>query len=143
MPKKRGAKINIDFERGKQLSDIMIKRKLNVAGEYLIGQAVLELSEQGAIDTGLLAASVSKRVVKTKDGFKLTVGTDVEYAVYVEFGTGVYAEGGKGRKDSWITPKIKIGGKWKHIKTSGSKPRPFLRPLLEKEAQVQYIFARA
>jgi hypothetical protein len=32
---------------------------------------------------------------------KVTIFSDADYAPYIEFGTGIYAENGKGRKDGW------------------------------------------
>ena len=39
------------------------------------------------VDTGHLRASISGRTEKTNDGAQATVGTNVEYAAYVELGT--------------------------------------------------------
>lgn len=40
------------------------------------------------------------------------VGTNNEYAIYNEFGTGSYAEGGNGRKGWWVfVPNSKVKGK--------------------------------
>lgn len=52
------------------------------------------------------------------------VGTNVEYAVYVEFGTGEFAENGKGRKGGWIyeDESGEVHFTW------GQKPQPYLRP---------------
>ena len=47
------------------------------------------------VDLGRLRNSITYQISKEK----ALIGTNVEYAVYVEFGTGIYAEGGKGRKD--------------------------------------------
>lgn len=50
------------------------------------------------------------------------------YPIYVELGTGVYAENGDGRKEPWYWYDIKTK-QW-HF-TRGVKPRPFLRPAVE------------
>ena len=52
------------------------------------------------VDTGNLRNSISHRV--DPDEPAAYVGTDTEYAPYVEFGTGVYAEGGGGRPTPWV-----------------------------------------
>lgn len=51
------------------------------------------------------------------------VGSPLDYAIYVEFGTGEFAENGAGRKGGWSyqTPD----GKW-HF-TYGQPPKKFLR----------------
>lgn len=52
------------------------------------------------------------------------VGTNVEYAVYVEFGTGEFAENGRGRKGGWVYQDP--SGEW--FFTWGQEPQPYLRP---------------
>jgi HK97 gp10 family phage protein len=62
-----------------------------------------------------------------KDEFTVHIGTNVEYAIYVEYGTGIFAEGGKGRQTPWVY-KTKKG----FFFTRGNPPQPFLRPAYEK-----------
>lgn len=57
----------------------------------------------------------------------VAVGTNLFYAVYVELGTGLFAEGGNGRKTPWVW-KDQNG---KYHFTRGMKPQPFLRPAVE------------
>lgn len=73
---------------------------------------------------GPLAASIAASVKKTK----AQVGTNLEYAPYVELGTGLFAANGNGRKDvPWRYKDAK--GKW-HT-TSGQHPKPFLQPAVD------------
>lgn len=58
----------------------------------------------------------------------VAIGTNLFYAVYVELGTGIFAEKGNGRKTPWIWKDF--NGKW-HF-TRGMAPRPFLRPAVEE-----------
>ena len=59
------------------------------------------------------------------------VYTPLEYAPYVEYGTGLFAEDG-GRKDvPWYFKDDE--GNW--VKTSGQKPQPFMRPALEENRE--------
>lgn len=67
-----------------------------------------------------LKQSISHTVV----GNTAYVGTNESYAVYVEFGTGKYAEGGKGRPTPWVYKDDR--GEWH--RTSGSRAQPFMRP---------------
>lgn len=61
-----------------------------------------------------------------------TVYTPLEYAPYVEYGTGLFAEDGNGRKDvPWHYQDEK--GEW-HT-TSGMKPQPYMRPALDENRQ--------
>lgn len=65
------------------------------------------------------------------------VFTTLEYAPYVEYGTGLFAEDGDGRKDvPWHYKDEK--GEW-HT-TSGMKPQPYMRPALnENRTQIVRI----
>ena len=73
-------------------------------------------------DTGRLQNSITHMVKAADD--EVHIGTNVEYAPYVELGTGIYAEDGNGRQTPWRYQDEK--GVW-HT-TRGSKPQPFLRP---------------
>jgi phage gpG-like protein len=56
------------------------------------------------------------------------VGTNNEYAIYNEVGTGIYAEGGKGRQSPWAYKDDK--GNWH--RTRGITPLHFLKNALSK-----------
>lgn len=74
--------------------------------------------------TGELRRSITSKVEDDKG----TVYTPLEYAPYVEYGTGLFAEGGNGRQDvPWHYKDDK--GEW-HT-TSGMKPQPYMRPALD------------
>ncbi len=70
------------------------------------------------VDTGNLSQSIDY----SHDDDTMYVGTNVKYAPYVEFGTGIYAEKG-GRQTPWKYKDSK--GQW-HT-TVGMKPHHFLR----------------
>lgn len=74
-------------------------------------------------DTSRLKNSISHET----DDDTVYVGTNVEYAPYVEFGTGKFAEGGGGRPTPWSYQDDK--GNW-HT-TNGMKPQPYLKPAIE------------
>ena len=78
-------------------------------------------------DTGALRRSITSKTVV--EGINVTgiVFTPLEYAPYVEYGTGLFAEKG-GRKDAWSYQDD--AGNW-HT-TNGQKPQPFLRPALNE-----------
>jgi HK97 gp10 family phage protein len=73
------------------------------------------------VDTGRLRNSIAFDVREEEEA--VYVGTNVEYAPYIELGTGKFAEGG-GRATPWRYQDDK--GNW-HT-TIGMKPRPYLRP---------------
>ena len=71
--------------------------------------------------TGNLRASIGSRVENLRQ--EAFVGSPVEYAPYVEYGTGIHAEGGGGRKTPWVYQDW--NGNWHY--THGQLPRPFMR----------------
>jgi HK97 gp10 family phage protein len=76
---------------------------------------------------GDLRRSISSRV----EGTEGIVYTPLEYAPYVEFGTGLFAENG-GRTDvPWCYQDEE--GEWHS--TSGMKPHPYMRPALEENRE--------
>ena len=73
----------------------------------------------GRVDTGRLQGSITHR-----EGDDFTaIGTDVEYAIYHEVGTGIYASEGGGRQTPWRYKDA--NGQW-HV-TRGVKPLHFLK----------------
>lgn len=90
--------------------------------------AVVEASakQKAPKDTGALARSITSKIEDTEG----IIFTPLEYAPYVEYGTGLFAEEG-GRSTPWIYKDDK--GEWH--KTSGQKPQPFMRPALEENRE--------
>ena len=76
--------------------------------------------EDCPVDSGQLRNSITSNV----SGETGEVGTNVEYAPYVEYGTGVY---NPGRLTPWSYQDA--SGEW-HT-TTGQKPQPFLVPALD------------
>ena len=104
--------------------------KLEVAGKFVEDSAKLLVP----VNTGNLRSSIH-HVVNDQE-LSVRIGTPVEYAPYIEFGTGEFAEGGQGRKGGWFYTDDK--GE-KHF-TFGNKPQPFLRPaLLENKGTIKKI----
>ena len=80
---------------------------------------------------GDLGRSIESKVVEGTTGLEGVVFSPLEYAPYVEYGTGIFAEE-KGREDvPWSYQDEQ--GEW-HT-TSGMKPQPFLRPALTDNKQ--------
>lgn len=78
------------------------------------------------VDTSNLKTSINHKVEVSK--LEAYIGTNCDYAIYVEFGTGEFAENGNGRKGGWVytDPSGKT-----HF-TMGMKPKPYLRPAYRK-----------
>lgn len=74
------------------------------------------------VDTGRLKNSISSAV--DEENQQVFIGTNVEYAIYHEFGTGKYASGGGGRSTPWAYQDEKTG-EWRW--TAGVPARHFLQ----------------
>lgn len=131
-----------------------IEKSLDTACKLIERQARINaqaLSE----GNGTLAGSIASEV----KGLEGKVYTPLFYAPYVEYGTGIEAEGGKGRQDvPWVYVKnsgkegegaqrsytleeaeqavaaLKKKGLDAHY-TYGQKPQPFLRPALDQNRE--------
>lgn len=109
-----------------------------------IGRACREVVERAAVrncpvDTGNLQGSITSETPGPSDPPVGVVGTNVEYAPYVELGTGIFAQNGDGRQDvPWRYQDAE--GNW-HT-TSGQRPQPFLQPALrDNEDAVRRLLA--
>ena len=90
-------------------------------------QRACAIVERAAIMNAPKGNGELRRSIKSKvDGTEGIVFSALEYAPYVEYGTGLFAEE-QGRKDvPWRYQDEK--GEW-HT-TSGQHPQPFMRPAL-------------
>jgi len=104
---------------------------LEISGQLVEDSAKLLVP----VDTGNLRGSITHKVYR--NDLIVRIGTPVEYAPYIEFGTGEHAENGQGRKGGWFYTDEKGN---KHF-TFGNKPQPFLRPaLLNNKSKIDFIF---
>ena len=107
-------------------------RALEMCGATAVGYAKIACP----VDTGNLRGSIDHKV----DGNIAHVGTNVNYAAYVEMGTGsANVEGGTG-KASWVYKDA--FGNWH--RAYPQKPRPYLKPAIadhvsEYEAIVERV----
>lgn len=82
-------------------------------------------------DTGALRRSITSKVETGGEDITGIVYTPLEYAPYIEHGTGLFAENG-GRLDvPWNYKDDK--GEWHS--TSGQKPQAFMRPALDENRE--------
>lgn len=111
-------------------------------------------------DTGALKRSITNRVEVIGNEVSGIVFTPLEYAPYIEYGTGMYAENGNGTSGYWVyvgdkdyDPNRKKSGKrytlqeakkivaimrskgLKAYYTNGMHPQPFMRPALKENEQ--------
>lgn len=94
-------------------------RALERCGEQAEGYA----KDLVPVDTGNLRNSISHKVDEAEPA--ADIGTNSEYAAYVEFGTGQYSSiGGGTPKSKWVY--VGDDGEW-HI-GKPRKPLPYLKP---------------
>ncbi len=106
--------------------------KLTLAGEIVVSAAI----QKCPVDTGNLRGSITSEV--NERDLSVRIGTPVEYAPYIEFGTGEYAENGEGRKGGWFFEYDGNKGEKGKRFTRGNKPQPFLRPaLIENKEKIK------
>ena len=79
--------------------------------------------------TGALRRSIKSKVELTGNSIEGIVYSPLEYAPYQEYGTGLFAENGNGRKTGWAYEDEKTG---ETIFTRGNRPHPFLRPAVNE-----------
>ena len=136
-----------------------LKRALTQACQIVEGEAKRKAGSSGIKDTGALSQSIESNVEKHGNELVGVVFTPLEYAPYVEYGTGMFAEKG-GRQGYWVY--VKDGGSGKKAKkvgktytreearrvmamlrakgleayyTCGQHPQPFLRPALHENRE--------
>ena len=88
-------------------------------------------------DTGALRRSITSKIEVNGSEIDGIVFTPLEYAPYVEYGTGLFAENGNGRQTPWVYRDDKGDYHYTH----GQHPQPFLRPALNenKDEIIQII----
>lgn len=119
------------------------KQAITDAGVQFLFQACLLVEGQAVALAIAQTSRLKNSIDHTVDEDELVgyVGSNVEYAVYVEFGTGEFAENGQGRKGGWVYQDP--SGEW--FFTWGQEPQPYLRPAFRQnkgriEALAKEIF---
>lgn len=98
-----------------------VEAALEAVGLQAEGYAKANITAAGRVDTGELRNSVTHQVEESEQA--VYIGSNLEYAIYNEVGTGIYAEGGGGRKDPWVYVDDNGVGHW----TVGITPIHFLK----------------
>lgn len=115
--------------------DKLLTKLSNVADQKTVNKALMKCcviversaKQKAPKDIGDLRRSITSKV-ENNEGI---IFTPLEYAPYVEYGTGLFAEDG-GRTDvPWHYKDDK--GEWHS--TSGQHPQPFMRPALNENKQ--------
>lgn len=123
--------MSIKFEGLEELFDSLeeLEDTTNVEAALGTACALVEAAakQKAPKGTGELRRSITSKV----ENMEGVVYTPLEYAPYVEYGTGLFAENG-GRTDvPWCYQDDK--GEWHS--TSGMKPQPYMRPALDENRE--------
>lgn len=125
-----------EFQEAGIKAETAVERQLVESAIMVENDAKLNINSV----SGRLANSITHRIVREDGVMVAEVGTNVFYGPYVEFGTGIYAKDGNGRKTPWSYQNQ--DGDW--IYTHGSRPYPFMNPALEKNlSQIESDIAAA
>ena len=142
MPMKFNYDIKLE-DNSKSVKQLLTETVHNILDQW--GMLVMSYAKKLAgrhVDTSRLMNSITYVVNDAEKN--VTIGTNAQsdsgtwpngyeaqpspYPIYVELGTGIYAEKGDGRKEPWYWYDMKTK-QW-HFKR-GVPPRPFLRPAVE------------
>lgn len=114
-------KVQSNKDQFKDAAAEQILKALEAVGLQAEGYAKDTITAESRVDTGRLRNSIAHTV--EEDEKAVYIGSNLEYAVYNEVGTGIYTEGGGGRKTPWMYQDDK--GVWH--KTVGMKPIHMLK----------------
>ena len=125
--------MNVSFTDNSEefLEELERKRDRALEAMGILGENYAKgvITSESRVDTGNMRNSVS-HTVKEDTAY---IGTNNEYAVYHELGTGIYLDPavGRGRQDPWYYKDSK--GVWH--KTVGIKPIHFLKRAVQDHIQ--------
>lgn len=88
------------------------------------GEIQSRTQRNSRVDTGETKGSYSYKVQESAESAEVTIGSNLENAIWEEFGTGEYAVNGDGRKSGWVYKSNRDG---KFYYTTGKKPN---KPML-------------
>lgn len=119
--------MNVDEFEKTLLKDIEVKALTLLKEKAINAEGLAKL--YCPVDLGVLRASISHYIERKGDTIIAHIGSPLEYAPYVEYGTGIYAKDGLGRQTPWVYFNEKLQ---RYIKTEGQHPKLFLNKAIEK-----------
>jgi HK97 gp10 family phage protein len=105
-----------------------LESKMVEATLFVEGDA-RERAPKADIGGGFLKGSIESKVERNATEIEGTVFTTAFYAPYQEFGTGLFAVNGDGRKTGWAYEDPKTG---ETVFTRGNRPHPFMGPAVRE-----------
>ena len=128
---------DIDAALKKITIDVTTLQKFEQKGAKVLFEG---MKERAAVDTGDMRDSIQSHITESSiEKIEDEVGPEVKYAIYQEYGTGIYAENGQGRSTPWVYRR-KDGT---FITTRGNRPHPVVRPtaINDKDKTIKAIEA--
>lgn len=117
--------VNITDNSGDLIRELESKKAAALEAVGISAEAFAKLLTP--VDTGRARNSVSHAV----KGDDVYIGSNLDYFAWLEKGTGIYADDGKGRKSPWAYQDRK--GNWHN--TRGIKPRHMLKKAASEHTQ--------
>ena len=106
--------------------------------EEASGEVESQVIRNSRVDTGQTKGSYKHKVDESK--YEAHIGSPNENAIWEEFGTGIFAENGNGRKTPWTYKKVSDG---KFYRTKGKKPnKPLRNAMTQKKSEITEILKR-
>lgn len=109
------------------VTDERLKQSMRKACALVEGEA----RKKAPKGDGQLRRSITSEVHEDATEIVGIISTPLEYAPYVEYGTGLFAENGGRNEVPWHYKDDK--GNWQS--TSGMKPQPYMRPALNENRE--------
>lgn len=119
--------VSINTEEVKSNLKEFAEKELPSLLEKALEQACLIVENSAKQNCPSSSGQLRQSITHQVEGTEGQVGTNVEYAPYVEVGTGIYSTQGNGRQTPWKYQDAK--GEW-HT-TRGMQARPYLKPALD------------
>ena len=116
------------FERAIDRFDKHVTNKVKRVVIETAEMTVSQMKALAPVDEGNLRDSID--VTYMNGGLSAVITVGASYALYIEYGTGIYAKAGNGRKTPWVY--FKDG---RYYTTRGMKAQPFFHPSLETAFQ--------
>lgn len=113
--------VSVKMINNKQEVTEAMKQKVEAWLDAIGQDAASTAANKAPVDTGALKNSISHAVDEEEK--KVYIGTNIEYAIWHELGTGKYASEGGGRQGGWNYQDSE--GNWHH--TEGVPAKHFLQ----------------
>lgn len=126
--------MTVEFKNNTMTVKAEMKKQIQSFLEEAGGELESQTKRNSRVDTGETKGSYEYQVENETNSATVYVGSNLENAIWEEFGTGEYALHGDGRKGGWYY-KSKKNGKYYH--TYGKKPnRPMYRAFISLKSKL-------